>query len=148
MTDKTIQKWLKQLAKAAKVNEKVVIDLYEKSKEELEHLEGEELEEALKYDVGTKLKAHKRSSAVQTEGLHLGSTAPFDYNFKFKNTQRKFLMSLLKEFEETAPTPEIIQRLIEKGYSDPSSPDKIIWLDIKSHIKDKRWDRPWFRSIE
>lgn len=152
MTTKTIQKWLKQLAKAAKVDEKVVVDLYEKSKEDFKHLEDEELEEALKYDVGTKLKAHKRSSAVLTEGLHLGSTAPFDYNFKHKNTQRKFLMSLLEEFGATAPTPEIIQRLIEKGYSDPSSPDKIIWLDIKAKFNSGKdnpnYGNPWKPAVD
>lgn len=152
MTDKTIQKWLKQLAKAAKVDEKVVTDLYKRSKEEFEHLEGEELEDALKYDVGTKLKTHKKSSAIQTEGVHLGSTAPFDYNFKHKNTQRKFLMSLLTEFGATTPTPEIIQRLIEKGYSDPNSLEKIVWLDIKpsfnSGKENPNYGKPWPPATE
>lgn len=147
MTNKPIQKWLKQLAEAAKVDEDIVADLYEKSKEEFEHLEGEELETALMYDVGTKLKAHKRSSAILVEGMHLGFSAPFDYNFKFKNIQRKFLMSLLEAHGATAPTPEIIQRLIDKGYSDPSSPDKIIWLDIKAKFnsgkENSNYGKPW-----
>lgn len=147
MANKLTKKWLGQLAKAAKLDLEFVEEKCEEQKKEYAHLEGEEFEAAVMYALATQLRAHKKSKAIPVDGVHLGFTKPFDYNFGPKNDQKKELMKLLEEYDTTSPTPEIIERLIEKGYSDPLSPEKIVWLDIKRKFKsgkeNKNFGKPW-----
>ena len=91
---KITEAFLKKLANKAKLDLKVVEELCEKAKEEYKHLKGEEFENAVIYALSTSLKAHKRSSAIQSEGMLLGFTQPFDYNFKFIPKENSFWIYL------------------------------------------------------
>lgn len=141
-----------KLAKATKLPKEFILEQFEEKKEQFVDTPEDKFEDAVLYALTTALKMHKKSSAIMTEGVILGVSKPFDWNTKGKNIQKKALLSLLEEYDTTAPTPAIIQRLIEKGFADSGSPEKIIWLDTKKSFNSGKanpnFGKPWKASPE
>lgn len=106
------------------------------------------------FQLTTSLKSHKRSPAIQCEGMILGITQPFDYQTGLKNKQMKELARLFEVYDSKVISQDMINSLIGMGYADPESnlESGIIWLDIKPKFNsgnaNSNYGKPWLPPEE